>query len=58
MIVFLNNVRRSNSGEVGELINKLLVELNYVDVDELEGNSFKKFLRKNTALGAYGNYGR
>jgi len=42
---FLNNVRKSNSGEVGELINKLLVELNYVDVDELEGNSFKKFLR-------------
>ena len=43
---FLNNVRRSNSGEVGELINKLLVELNYVDVDELEGGSFKKFLKK------------
>lgn len=33
---FLNNVRKSNSGEVGDLINKLLVELNYVDVDELE----------------------
>lgn len=48
---FLNNVRRSNSGEVGELINKLLVELNYVDVDELEGNSFKKFLRKIPLLG-------
>ncbi|MDH0674249.1 toxic anion resistance protein [Empedobacter falsenii] len=43
---FLNNVRKSNSGEVGELINKLLVELNYVDVDELEGNSMKKFLKK------------
>ncbi|WP_394330684.1 toxic anion resistance protein [Epilithonimonas caeni] len=43
---FLNNVRKSNSGEVGELINKLLVELNYVDVDELEGNSVKKFLKK------------
>ena len=48
---FLNNVRRSNSGEVGELINKLLVELNYVDVDELEGNGFKKFLRKIPLLG-------
>lgn len=43
---FLNNVRRSNSGEVGDLINKLLTELNYVDVDELQGNSFKKFLKK------------
>lgn len=43
---FLNNVRKSNSGEVGDLINKLLVELNYVDVDELEGNSMKKFLKK------------
>ncbi|MDN5481272.1 MAG: toxic anion resistance protein, partial [Chryseobacterium sp.] len=27
---FLGNVRRSNSGEVGVLINDLLVELNYV----------------------------
>jgi len=43
---FLNNVRKSNSGEVGELINKLLVELNYVDVDEIEGSSVKKFLKK------------
>ncbi len=43
---FLNNVRKSNSGEVGELINKLLIELNYVDVDELEGGSMKKFLKK------------
>ncbi|WP_300671097.1 toxic anion resistance protein [Soonwooa sp.] len=43
---FLNNVRKSNSGEVGDLINKLLVELNYVDVDELEGNSVKNFLKK------------
>ncbi len=43
---FLNNVRKSNSGEVGELINNLLTELNYVDVDELEENSVKKFLKK------------
>ncbi|TGN26089.1 toxic anion resistance protein [Empedobacter tilapiae] len=43
---FLNNVRKSNSGEVGELINKLLIELNYVDVDELEGSSVKKFFKK------------
>ncbi|MBO6200186.1 MAG: toxic anion resistance protein [Chryseobacterium sp.] len=43
---FLNNVRKSNSGEVGDLINKLLVELNYVDVDEIEGSSMKKFLKK------------
>lgn len=32
---FLGNVRRSNSGEVGGLINDLLVELNYVDVEEI-----------------------
>ncbi|WP_374463379.1 toxic anion resistance protein [Chryseobacterium sp.] len=43
---FLGNVRRSNSGEVGGLINDLLVELNYVDVDELNGNKVKSFLSK------------
>lgn len=43
---FLGNVRRSNSGEVGELINNLLVELNYVDVEELNQNKFKSFLNK------------
>lgn len=43
---FLGNVRRSNSGEVGILINDLLVELNYVDVDELNSNKVKSFLSK------------
>ncbi|WPO90299.1 toxic anion resistance protein [Chryseobacterium sp. HR92] len=43
---FLGNVRRSNSGEVGGLINDLLIELNYVDVDELNGNKVKSFLSK------------
>jgi uncharacterized protein YaaN involved in tellurite resistance len=43
---FLSNVRRSNSGEVGELINNLLVELNYVDVDELNGGKVKSFLSR------------
>ncbi|KFF29689.1 tellurite resistance protein [Chryseobacterium piperi] len=43
---FLGNVRRSNSGEVGELINNLLIELNYVDVDELNGNKVKGFLSR------------
>jgi len=43
---FLNNVRKSNSGEVGELINNLLVELNYVDVDELNQSKAKSFLKK------------
>jgi len=43
---FLGNVRRSNSGVVGELINNLLVELNYVDVEELNQNKFKSFLSK------------
>ncbi len=43
---FLSNVRRSNSGEVGELINGLLIELNYVDVDELQNNKVRGFLRR------------
>ncbi|WP_318848651.1 toxic anion resistance protein [Chryseobacterium sp. JV558] len=43
---FLGNVRRSNSGEVGGLINDLLVELNYVDVEELNSNKVKSFLSK------------
>ncbi len=41
---FLTNVRKSNSGEVGELINNLLIELNYIDIDELQGNKIKSFL--------------
>ncbi|WP_136666511.1 toxic anion resistance protein [Flavobacterium sp. H122] len=43
---FLSNVRTYNSGEVGTLINDLLTELNYVDVDQLEQGPFKKFLSK------------
>ena len=43
---FLGNVRRSNSGEVGELINNLLIELNYVDVDEINGSKVKGFLSR------------
>ncbi|WP_394803745.1 toxic anion resistance protein [Chryseobacterium oryzae] len=43
---FLSNVRKSNSGEVGELINNLLVELNYIDIDQLQGNKVKGFLSK------------
>ncbi|WP_173426509.1 toxic anion resistance protein [Chryseobacterium angstadtii] len=43
---FLGNVRRSNSGEVGVLINDLLVELNYVDVEELNSNKVKSFFSK------------
>ena len=43
---FLNNVRAYNSGEVGTLINDLLAELNYVDVDELNQGGFKRFLSK------------
>jgi uncharacterized protein YaaN involved in tellurite resistance len=41
---FLSSVRTYNSGEVGELINNLLTELNYIDVDELEQGAFKRFL--------------
>ncbi|MNS29752.1 TelA-like protein [compost metagenome] len=43
---FLKNARSSNSGEVGNLINELLAELNYVDIDELEQSSFKRALKK------------
>lgn len=43
---FLKNARSSNSGEVGTLINELLAELNYVDIDELEESSFKRTLKK------------
>jgi uncharacterized protein YaaN involved in tellurite resistance len=43
---FLSSVRTYNSGEVGVLINDLLTELNYIDVDELEQNSFTSFLSK------------
>lgn len=43
---FLGNVRRSNSGEVGELINNLLIELNYVDVEEINNGGVKGFLSK------------
>lgn len=48
---FLKNVRKSDSGEVGGLINDLLVELNYVDVDELDAKGFKKFLKNIPILG-------
>jgi uncharacterized protein YaaN involved in tellurite resistance len=41
---FLASVRTYNSGEVGGLINDLLTELNYIDVDELNRNAFTSFL--------------
>ena len=44
--VFLSNVRTYNSGEVGTLINDLLTELNYVDVDQLDQSPFKRFISK------------
>lgn len=44
---FLEATRASKSGEIGELINNLLSELNYVDIEELEDkSSFKAFMRK------------
>lgn len=43
---FLSSVRTFNSGEVGNLINELLTELNYIDVDELEQGTFKSILSK------------
>lgn len=41
---FLSSVRTYNAGEVGELINNLLTELNYINVDELEQSGIKRFL--------------
>jgi len=41
---FLTSVRTYNSGEVGVLINDLLTELNYIDVDELNQNAFSSFI--------------
>jgi len=41
---FLTNVRAQQGGEVGNLINELLSELNYIDVDELNKTGFQKFL--------------
>ncbi|MDB5150266.1 MAG: toxic anion resistance protein, partial [Mucilaginibacter sp.] len=41
---FLTSVRTYNSGEVGVLINDLLTELNYIDVDELNQNAFTSFI--------------
>jgi uncharacterized protein YaaN involved in tellurite resistance len=41
---FLASVRTYNSGEVGLLINDLLTELNYIDVDELNQNGFSRFI--------------
>lgn len=44
---FLSSVRNSRAGEVGQLVNELLVELNYVDIDDLESQSgFKRFLSR------------
>lgn len=43
---FLTSVRTFNSGDVGTLINDLLSELNYIDVDELEQGTFKQILSK------------
>lgn len=44
---FLKAVRVNKSGEVGLLINNLLNELGYIDIDELkEPNMFKKIMRR------------
>ncbi|RYF44633.1 MAG: toxic anion resistance protein, partial [Chitinophagaceae bacterium] len=43
---FLSSVRTYNSGEVGNHINELLTELNYIDVDELNQSGFQRFMSK------------
>ena len=50
---FLKAVRGSQGGEVGELINNLLTELDYVDVDEfgrVNLNHLKQLINKDTVL--------
>lgn len=42
--VFLTNVRAQQAGDVGPLINDLLAELNYIDVNELNQNAFQRFI--------------
>ncbi|MPT33805.1 MAG: toxic anion resistance protein [Flavobacterium sp.] len=41
---FLANVRAHHAGDVGPLINELLAELNYIDVEELNKNAFQRFI--------------
>lgn len=43
---FLASVRTYNSGEVGNHINELLTELNYIDVSELDQSGFKGFISR------------
>jgi uncharacterized protein YaaN involved in tellurite resistance len=43
---FLTAVRAPKCGEMGTLITSLLSELDYIDTDELEPSSIKKFIRK------------
>lgn len=43
---FLTSVRTYNAGEVGGLINDLLTELNYIDVDELNQGALQSFISK------------
>jgi uncharacterized protein YaaN involved in tellurite resistance len=43
---FLTSVRTFNSGDVGNNINDLLTQLNYIDVDELNQNAFTHFISK------------
>lgn len=43
---FLTSVRTNQAGEVGGLINDLLAELNYIDVEELNQTGFKGMLSK------------
>lgn len=42
--VFLTNVRAQQAGDIGHLINDLLAELNYIDVNELNQNAFQRFI--------------
>ena len=43
---FLTQVRTFDSGEVGQEINNILTELNYIDIDKLEQNTLQKILLK------------
>lgn len=43
---FLSSVRTFNSGDVGNHINELLAELNYIDVDELNQSAMSRFMSR------------
>jgi uncharacterized protein YaaN involved in tellurite resistance len=42
----INNIKSGDSGEIGEIINDLLQDINYIDVDPSKNNGIVKFVRQ------------